>query len=118
LYSLDGGFGPTAEFSNMNYKDLLEALDAHFKSILNSLPKAFSSAQFIKSVSSFLPKEYSDLLKDYDGRTSAFRSVHVWISRWYLNSKASAGLIRKTQDKKTIKSVNGNNSKNTVWVKR
>lgn len=101
----------------MDYSNLRMALDAHFKRILKTLPNQFNSAQFILKVRIFSPKEYSEFLKEYKAESNAERSLHVWISRWYLNGKASAGLIRKTKDKKMIKSVNGNNSKNTVWVK-
>ena len=101
----------------MDYTDFRRKLDVDFKSILKNLPKSFNSAQFISVVRDFYHDDYSGLLKGYKGKTSAYRVLHVWISRWYLNGKASVGLIRKTKDKKIVKSVNGNNSKNTVWVK-
>lgn len=101
----------------MDYSVLRSALDARFNRILKDLPKAFSSAQFISKVKDYFPDEYAVILRNSETASSAYRSLHVWISRWYLNGKASAGLIRKTKDKKIIKSVNGNDSKNTVWVK-
>lgn len=102
----------------MSYICLREALDANFNRILKTLGKSFNSSQFISNAKDFFPVEYSEALKASKVESDAYRTLHVWISRWYLNSKASSGIISKTQDKKIIKSVNGNNSKNTVWVKR
>ena len=92
----------------MDYKQLRKTLDSEFESILNSIPKKFSSSHFISAVKTFFPDEYAYFLSGSKKRSNVFLRLNVWIARHYLNEKASEGYLKNT-GKKDAK------TKTTIW---
>ena len=101
------GSRPEKSTKTMSYKQLASYLDNYLDSIKSSLPKYFSSADFINVAKDFFPNECAEIL-----RQSNYRALHVWIARWYLN-----GHFKKIGDKKRIETVMQSKSKNTIWEK-
>lgn len=64
----------------MSYKNFALLMDNGLDSITESLPRHFSSSDFIKVVKDSFPEEYAAILRQAD-----YRSLHSWIARWYLN---------------------------------
>ena len=81
-------------------------LDGILDNILSSIPKRFSSAQFISAVKSACPTECGELISH-----SNIRTLHVWLSRWYLSRVNGIERLGETQ----VVSVNGNKSSNALW---
>ena len=93
-----------------DYNEFRQTLDANLMPLLLLLPKEFSSQQFISAVKVLLHNEYSRIL---NGRS--YRSVNVWLSRWYLQGLSESGIIEKIDRKKEIQTENGYASRNQVW---
>lgn len=88
------------------YTQLSESLDKSLDVVLNSIPKTFTTKQFIDAVMNSFPVECGKILSQ---RTP--RSFHSWISRWYLSRQpdiVKAG-VRK------IETLNGDKSDNALW---
>lgn len=66
----------------MPYKAFERALDSGLDRIKSSLPKQFSSADFIQVANDCFPNEYAAIV-----RNTSYRTLHVWIARWYLNHR-------------------------------
>ena len=95
-----------------NYNEFRQALDADLTSLLLLLPKEFSSQQFIGAVKELLHNEYSRIL---NGRS--YRSVNVWLSRWYLQGLSESSVIVKIDRKKEVMTENRSKSHNQMWRK-
>lgn len=90
----------------LTYSQFSGRINGVLENILLSIPKTFTSAQFMAAVKTFLPDECAQILS----RTT-IRGLHVWMARWYLNGNQTitkAGV-------KTIEAVNGNKSTNALW---
>ena len=90
----------------LTYSQFPGRINGVLENILLSIPKTFTSAQFMAAVKTFLPDECAQILS----RTT-IRGLHVWMARWYLNGNQTitkAGV-------KTIETVNGNKSTNALW---
>lgn len=90
----------------LTYSQFSGRINGVLENILLSIPKTFTSAQFMAAVKTFLPDECAQILS----RTT-IRGLHVWMARWYLNGNQTitkAGV-------KTIETVNGNKSTNALW---
>ena len=90
----------------MEYSQFSVLLDGVLDSVLESVPKTFTSEQFISAVRGALPVECGQLLSQSNSRT-----LHVWLSRWYLNRKD--GIVK--METKTVRTINGNKSTNALW---
>lgn len=88
------------------YRILSESIDRVLNNILNSLPRQFTSAQFIKAVSDYCAPQYQAAL-----RQTTYRALHSWIARWYLNGNQT---IRKGGIRPTA-TINDNKSINVLW---
>ena len=93
------------------YQEKLQGfLNDHIHEILGKLGREFDSNDFIKAFSLLFPNEYADALR----HSSSYRTLHVWIARWYL-SRLTA-LLRKGETRPR-ESVNRNSTKNHIWTK-
>lgn len=99
----------------MNYNELSTLLNLHINSILNLLPREFTSNGFINVLIDVLPNEYSRTL--LNAGNSSYRNFHIWISRWYLQDLVNRELIVKLNHKQECSTRNGNKSMNQVWQK-
>ena len=90
----------------MSHKDLAKLLDSCREAIEESLPRYFSSADFIKVVKDCFPGEYASLL-----RQSSYKTLHSWIARWYLNTHFTQ--IGENE----IETIMGHKSPNKMWKK-
>ena len=99
----------------MNYSEFRRLLNLNIHNILNLLPREFTSNGFIAVLKDVLHDEYSRAL--LNAGHSSYRNLHIWISRWYLQSLVSNGLIVKINHKKECTTRNGNKSNNQVWQK-
>ena len=81
-FFLSSGLEPTGQNNGftMSYKSFKEALDRDLRRIKTALPKNFTSTDFIKVAKDCFPDEYATIL-----RRSNYRTLHVWIARWYLH---------------------------------
>lgn len=92
------------------FEDILEA---NVRNILLLLPMEFTAKQFIGATKDLLPNEYANILS---GRS--YKSLNVWISRWYLQGLSERGQIVKLNRTQPILTTNGNKSQNRVWRKQ
>ena len=87
-------------------------LDANISNLLSLLTTKFTSGQFIDRISDLLPNEYARILS---GRS--YKTLNVWVARWYLQSLSERDIIRKNNRKQVITTRNGSKSSNNVWSK-
>ena len=87
-------------------------LDANISNLLSLLPTKLTSGQFIDRISDLLPNEYARILS---GRS--YKTLNVWVARWYLQSLSERDIIRKNNRKQVITTRNGSKSSNNVWSK-
>lgn len=90
------------------YRILSESIDRVLNNILNSLPRQFTSAQFIKAVSDYCAPQYQEAL-----RQTTYRALHSWIVRWYLTSNSRITKVANGQ--RQVETINGNKSTNALW---
>ena len=87
-------------------------LDANISNLLSLLPTKFTSGQFIDRISDLLPNEYARILS---GRS--YKTLNVWVARWYLQSLSERDIIRKNNRKQVITTRKGSKSSKNVWSK-
>ena len=108
--------------NGIDYQSLKLSIDKQFLNILNSIPKTFTSADFITAVHKFLPEEYGNFLKNFKSDSkkplSSYTRLHQWIAGYYLKTKVTAGFIKRTGERRTILTVNNTPSKNMIWKKK
>ena len=95
-----------------DYRFFEDILEANIWDILLLLPMEFTTRQFIEATRALLPNEYANILS---GRS--YKSLNVWISRWYLQGLSERGQIAKVNRTQPILTTNGNKSQNHVWRK-
>ena len=96
----------------ISYNEFRLVLNNNLTSILSLLSKEFTSQQFIDAIRALLPNEYARILNG-----NSYRSVNVWISRWYLLDLSKKGVIVKRDHQRSIQTNNGNKSINQVRKK-
>ena len=90
------------------YDKLRRELDSSINRINESLPKKFTSSDFIQVVKDSFPNEYAEILQ-----SSSYRALHTWIARWYLNRQKDYEQIGDT----TIVTRMGSRSSQKLWKK-
>ncbi len=80
-------------------------LDAELSKIRKSLPKNFTSSNFIKVIKDYCPNEYAAALHN----SGSHRTLHSWIARWYLSRRFDP--IKDV----AIETSNGNKGHNKLW---
>lgn len=91
----------------MTYQSLEKTFNDGIQKIEASLPRLFTSADFIRVVKDYYPIEYAEAVR----KASNYRSLHTWIARWYLSRRYA-----KHSTKKVVSPM-GKESANTLWEK-
>ena len=90
----------------MPYRAFEMALDSSLERINASLPRLFTSSDFIKVAKDAFPNEYAAILQ-----ISSYRALHTWVARWYLNRHYT-----QVGDN-DIKTIMGHYGRNKLWEK-